>query len=258
MNKSINISLIVTLFLIPSPAKAGEIHVAAASNFTGAAKVLAGRFEEKTGHKVVLVLGSTGKHYAQIKNGAPFEVFLAADAGRPELLEKDKIAVPGTRFTYAIGRLVLWSPNEGYVDRKGAVLENGKYKFLALANPKLAPYGEAAKEVLQGRRLWEKLAGRLVQGENISQALQFVIAGNAELGFVALSQIIQPGSPLKGSYWMIPQCLYRPIEQQAVLLKDTETARAFLLFIKCDAARSLIRSHGYDTPVEILNEVKHE
>ena len=258
MNKSTKSALTATLFLIPSPVKAGEIHAAVASNFTGAAQVLAERFEEKTGHRVVLAFGSTGKHYAQIKNGAPFEVFLAADAGRPELLERDKIAVPGTRFTYAIGRLVLWSPHEGYVDPKGAVLENGKYTFLALANPKLAPYGEAAKEVLQGRGLWEKLAGRLVQGENISQALQFVNAGNAELGFVALSQIIQPGSPLKGSYWMIPQSLYRPIEQQAVLLKDTEAARAFILFIKCDAARSLIRSHGYETPDEISKEVKHE
>ena len=258
MNESINGALIVTLFLIFSSINAGTIHVAVASNFTGTAKVLAGRFEEKTGHNAVLVFGSTGKHYAQIKNGAPFDIFLAADAARPELLDKEGVAVPGTRFTYAVGRLVLWSPHERYVDQKGAVLENGEYAFLALANPKLAPYGEAAKQILQGRELWKKLGGRLVQGENISQALQFVKTGNAELGFVALAQIIQFGSPPKGSYWMIPQSLYHPIEQQAVLLKDTKAARAFLLFIKSDEARSIIRSYGYDTPGEIPKEVKHE
>lgn len=258
IDKVVRAALVVALFVLPRELEAGQIRAAVASNFAGAAKVLAERFEEVTGHKVILAFGSTGKHYAQIKNGAPFEVFFAADVARPELLEEEGAAVPGSRFTYAVGRLVLWSPREGYIDRDGAVLERGDFEYLAIANPKLAPYGEAARGVLRARGIWEKLSGRIVRGENISQTLQFVQTGNAELGFVALSQVLEPGRPPQGSYWEIPQTLYHPIEQQAVLLKDTQTARAFLKFVKGDEARSIIQSYGYSTPSGTTKENHNE
>ena len=249
MNTLIRTMLYATL-LFASTAGAAEIRVAVASNFAGTAEVLADRFEEISGHEVVLAFGSTGKHYAQIKNGAPFDAFFAADAARPRLLEEEGIAVPGSRFTYAVGRLVLWSQREGFVDEHGAVLENGEYDFLAITNPKFAPYGAAAQEVLEKLGLWERLAGRLVSGENIGQTIQFVITGSAELGFVALSQVAQPGRPLGGSYWEVPQNMYEPLEQQAVLLEENEAAAAFLDFVKSDEGRSIIRSYGYTIPNE--------
>ncbi len=229
-------------------AAADEIQVAVASNFTDAIKEIAGRFEQKSGHRIILSFGSTGKHYAQIKNGAPFEAFFAADVKRPKLLEEDGMAQTGSRFTYAVGKLVLWSPKVDTVDTTGKVLEQGDFRYLALANPKLAPYGKAAREVLESRGLWQALQGRMVRGENIGQTFQFVMSGNAELGFVAFSQIKQPGQPITGSKWEIPQALYSPIEQQAVLLKDKPSARDFLTFVRGEEALKIIQAYGYGTP----------
>lgn len=238
----------VILMLATGQSIAEEIRVAAASNFANAVTILAERFEANSGHKVTLVFGSSGRHYAQIKNGAPFDVFFAADIKRPELLEKEGFALPGSRFTYAIGKLILWSPLAGYVDPDGNVLKQGTFHHLAIANPKLAPYGMAAREVLQARGVWNVLQAKMVRGENIGQAFQFVRSGNAELGLVAWSQVKRPGQPMTGSWWEIPQALYTPIEQQAVLLKENAAARAFMSFIKNENSRALIRSFGYDTP----------
>jgi molybdate transport system substrate-binding protein len=237
------------LLLACQVAIADEIRVAVASNFANAAKAIAQRFEESTEHQVTLVFGATGKHYAQIHNGAPFEAFFAADARRPEMLESEGLVVPGSRFTYAIGRVVLWSLEEGYVDSKGRVLEHGDFRHLAIANPRLAPYGRAGREVMRSRGLWERLQQRLVRGENIGQTFQFVSSGNAELGFVALSQLKSPGQALKtGSHWLVPQELHSPIEQQAVLLENTAAASSFIEFVRSEEARTIIRGYGYQTP----------
>lgn len=228
-------------------AVADETRIAVASNFAHPIKAIAERFEQQTVHKVTLVVGSTGKHYAQIKNGAPFDAFFAADAKRPRLLEEEGLGLPGSRFTYAVGKLILWSPKASYVDLEGAVLEQGDFRHLALANPKLAPYGQAAREVLQGRGQWLRLQDRMVRGENIGQTFQFVKSGNAELGFVAWSQIKRPGQPTEGSWWEIPPGLYSTIEQQAILLRDDAVARAFLNFVRGGEALGVIRAYGYGT-----------
>lgn len=236
------------IMLFPGSLTAGEIRVAVASNFTNVIKTIAERFEANTGHKVTLMIGSTGKHYAQIKNGAPFDVFFAADIHRPQLLEEAGIAIPGSRFTYAVGKVVLWSPMAGYVDTEGKILKYGEFHRLAIANPKLAPYGAAAQEILHGLGVWDRLRGRIVQGENISQTLQFIRSGSAELGFVAYSQVKRAGHSIEGSWWEVPQSLYTPIRQQAVLLKEDKAARAFLDFVRSDVAREIIHGYGYGTP----------
>jgi len=237
------------LLLVCELAAADEIRIAVASNFATASQAIAQRFEEISDHQVTLVFGSTGKHYAQIVNGAPFEAFFAADDQRTELLETEGLVVRDSRFTYAVGRLVLWSLERGYIDPEGHVLESGEFRHLAIANPRLAPYGRAAQEVLQSRGLWERLQGHLVRGENIGQAFQFVKSGNAELGLVALSQLTSPERESEaGSRWVVPETLHSPIQQQAVLLADTAAARSFLEFIRSSEARSIIRSHGYQTP----------
>ena len=236
---------VVVLTIAMGNAAAEEIRVAVASNFAGAIKVIAKHFELKTSHRVTLIFGSTGKHYAQIKHGAPFEVFLSADTKRPELLDKEGVALPGSRFTYAIGKVVLWSPQPDLVDVSGNVLELGTFRYLSLANPKLAPYGKAAQQILEKRGIWNELRGRMVRGENIGQTFQFVKSGNAELGFIAYSQIKILDKPIKGSFWEVPQSFYDPIEQQAVLLKDNDAARAFLDFMKKDEALEIIRGFGY-------------
>lgn len=233
--------------LASTPSIGAEIRVAVASNFRNAAIQLATVFESSTNHDVTLIFGSTGKHYAQIINGAPFEVFLAADIRRPELLEKDGIAIPGSRFTYAVGKLVLWSPKKGYVDAGGKILDSRQFRFLAIANPKLAPYGRAARQVLQERKLWAELKSRMVRGENIAQTFQFVMSRNAELGFVAYSQLRRPNHAIEGSFWEVPRSLYTPIDQQAVLLKDSVVARAFLSFLQSEQAIQIIHDFGYDT-----------
>jgi molybdate transport system substrate-binding protein len=229
-------------------ADTAEIRVAVASNFTDAARELQTAFEQGSDTDVVLSFGSTGKHYAQIVNGAPFHLFLAADAERPERLESEGHAAAGSRFTYAIGKLVLWSPNAEMVDANGDVLSSDAFRFLSMANPRLAPYGKAAEQVLRGRGLWASLQGRIVRGGNISQAFRFVSSGNADLGFIALSQVMRPGQDPGGSMWRPPQASYSPIEQQAVLLVDRPPARAFMKFLRSDRAHEIIRGFGYETP----------
>jgi molybdate transport system substrate-binding protein len=242
------VPIIFGLLFISAASIAGEIHIAAASNFSGAMKALVKEFEDYTEHRVIIIPGSTGKHYAQIVNGAPFDLFFAADAKRPELLESQGLAEPNSRFTYAIGKLVLWSPRDDYVDSSGTVIGEGDYRYLAIANPKLAPYGRAAKEVIESKGLWEMLQSKLVRGENIAQTYQFVASGNASLGFVAFSQILKSGKVSKGSYWKVPEELHSPIEQQAVLLKNSDIAKDFLAYIKSGEALEIIQSFGYGTP----------
>lgn len=228
---------------------AAEVRVAVAANFTAPMQKIAAAFEQKTGHKAVLSFGSTGKFYAQIKNGAPFQVLLAADAEIPAQLEKEGLTVSGSRFTYAIGRLVLWSRQAGLVDEKGDVLRQGGFDRLAIADPKLAPYGAAAVQSLTGLGLLPALKERLVQGENIAQTYQFVATGNAALGFVALSQVRSEGRAAPGSAWIVPARLHSAIRQDAVVLatgKNNPAAAALVGFLQTEQARALIRSFGYE------------
>ena len=242
------------LALFPRVSLADELRVAVASNFYSTIKVIAEQFELKTTnssgqqHKVILIPGSSGKHYAQIINGAPFDIFFSADTERARLLEQSERTESGTRFTYALGKLILWSPMDNYVDLKGEVLKSKDFRYLAIANPKLAPYGKAAEEVLKSLNIWSGLGERLVRGENIAQTFQFVSSGNAKLGFVAYSQIKSPDLSISGSFWEVPQSIYRPIEQQAVLLRDSSLAREFLSFVKSDESLSIIYESGYGLP----------
>lgn len=236
------------LVLVPAQLPAAEIRVAVASNFSSAMKALATRFEAESGHRLLLGFGSTGKHYAQILNGAPFDAFFAADSERPRLLEMQEKTVAHSRFTYARGRLILWSPRVNFVDSQGLVLSDGRFRHLAIANPKLAPYGEAARQVLTELGLWEQLSPKLVRGENIGQTYQFVASGNAELGFVAWSQLIGAKMADRGSYWTVPASLHQPIDQQAVQLIPGEPVQAFLSFVQSPTGRQIITEHGYDLP----------
>ena len=232
-------------------AAADEAQIAVAANFAGPAKQLQEMFARSTPHKLSMSIGSTGKFYAQIRSGAPFDALLSADDETPLRLEREKLAVPGTRFTYAIGRLVLWSAAPDRVDADGNVLKQASFKRLAIANPKLAPYGAAAQQVLEKLSLWPTLQGRLVLGENIAQTYQFVASGNAELGFVALSQVQEAGKPGPGSRWLVPQALYDPIRQDAVLLargSGNAAAKALLEFLRTPQAREAIRAAGYALP----------
>jgi molybdate transport system substrate-binding protein len=241
--------VLAALLLVPSTLGAEEpLWAAVAANFTAPMAELAERFESEIGHAVSVISGSTGKHYAQIVNGAPFDVFLAADERRPLELEREGLIVPGSRFSYAVGRLVLWSRDPRMLNAGAEVLSSDSFRRLAIANGRLAPYGRAAREVLERHGLLESLSGRLVQGENVAQTFQFVASGNAELGFVALSQVRSLPAELAGSSWLVPADLHTPIEQQAVLLKDGLTARRFLEFMTGEGARALIRSYGYETP----------
>ena len=229
-------------------AHAAEVSVAVAANFTAPMQKIAAQFEQDTGHKAVLAFGSTGRFYAQIRNGAPFQVLLAADDETPARLEREGVGVPGSRFTYATGRLVLWSSQPGLVDAQGEVLRSGRVDRLALADPKLAPYGAAAIETLGALGVLEALRPRFVQGENIAQAHQFVATGNAALGFVALSQVFADGRLTSGSAWVVPAKLHAPIRQDAVLLdkgRDNPAATALLQYLRGDKARAVLRSYGY-------------
>lgn len=232
-----------------APAAADEVLVAVAANFTDVVKELTPVFESRSGHTLAVTVGSTGKLYAQIKNGAPFEVLLAADQERPELLESEGDGVAGTRFTYAVGRLTLWSADP---DRIGedpkAALTADKTRHIAIANPELAPYGIAAKETLQALGLWDELQPRIVMGENIGQTFTMAATGNAQMGFVALSAVLAPGNSQKGSHWDVPAEYYSAIRQDAVLLKagaDSAAAQAFLSFLKSDEALAVIERYGY-------------
>ena len=229
-------------------AQAASVQVAVAANFAEPARRIAAEFEKDTGHAVALSFGSTGKFYAQIRNGAPFEVLLSADQATPAKLQAEGGAVAGSAFTYATGQLALWSARPGFVDDQGAVLRRADFEHLAIANPKLAPYGEAAMQTLAALGLLEAVRPRLVMGENIAQTYQFVSTGNAELGFVALSQVMQDGKPTRGSVWLVPATLHAPIRQDAVLLKPgarDPAARAWLAYLRGPKARAVIRAYGY-------------
>ena len=247
-SRTLHTLFLTAVLLLSGHARADEIRIAVASNFAGAMRELATRYEKTHEHDVVLSFGSTGKLYAQIVNGAPFALFLAADAERPMRLDIEGRSVADMRFTYALGQLVLWSATPDLVDANGAVLDDFRFRYLAIANPRLAPYGKAAREVLEARGLWQDIQDRLVRGENIGQTFLFIRTGNAELGFVARSQITTPDTVMNGSVWKIPQLLYSPIEQQAVLLKDTAAARSFMNFLASNEAKSTIQSYGYGTP----------
>lgn len=227
---------------------AGEVQVAVAANFTAPVQAIAADFEKDTGNKVVASYGATGQFYAQIKNGAPFEVFLAADDTTPAKLESEGMTVPGSRFTYATGALALWSAKDGYVDANGDVLKKNAFTHLAIANPKAAPYGLAATQALDKLGLTQAVSSKVVEGQNISQAQQFIATGNAELGFVALSQIFKNGKITSGSAWIVPASLHEPIKQDAVILqkgKDNPVAKQFADYLKGPKAAAVIKSFGY-------------
>ncbi|MBS1154761.1 MAG: modA1 [Proteobacteria bacterium] len=230
-------------------ANADEVQIAVAANFSAPIKLIAADFEKDTGHKAVIATGATGAFYAQIRNGAPFEVFLSADDETPTKLEAEGKTVAGSRFTYAVGKLVLWSAKPGFVDAKGEVLKKGEFAHLSLANPKTAPYGAAAVETLKKLGVFDSLQSKIVQGENISQAQQFIATGNAELGFVALSQVWKDGKLTSGSGWLVPADFYAPIKQDAVILangKGKAAAEALIKYLKGDKARAVIKSFGYE------------
>lgn len=243
------LTLVMLAATLASPALAAEVSVAVAANFNAPMQKIAADFEQATGHKAQLAFGATGKFYAQIKNGAPFEVLLAADDETPAKLDKEGLAVSDSRFTYSIGQLAVWSAKPGYVDDKGEVLKKGAFEHLALANPKLAPYGAAAVETLTKLGLLGSVEPKFVQGENIAQTFQFVNTGNAELGFVALSQIYEGGKLKSGSAWIVPASLHAPIRQDAVVLmkgKDNPAALALMKYLKEDKARAIIKTYGYE------------
>lgn len=244
--------LMIIAGLISTITSAGEIRVAVASNFYPAIKEIALQYELKTtslaqNHKVILIPGSSGKHYSQILNGAPFDVFLSADSLRPSLLERKELSEKNSRFTYAIGRLVLWSPKNN-LEVNIETLFQKNFRFLAIANPKIAPYGIAAKDALTSLSLWKEIQEKIIRGENIAQTFQFVDSGNAKLGFVSYSQLVNPNYPVEGSFWEIPQNLYRPIEQQAVLLKNSELGKDFLAFLQTEKSLNIITKNGYRLP----------
>ena len=244
--------LLIFIGLNSTQAFADEVRVAVASNFYPAMKEIALQYELKKSktsenHKIVLIPGSSGRHYAQIMNGAPFDLFFSADKVRPILLEKKGISENGSRFTYALGKLVLWSSLDGFVEKEER-LYHKDLRFIAIANPKIAPYGVAAKEALISINLWEDMKSKLIRGENIAQTFQFVNSGNAKLGFVSYSQLMNPNYPVGGSFWEVPQSLYKPIEQQAVLLRESLLGKDFLSFMRTDQSLKIISKFGYDLP----------
>lgn len=232
-------------------ASANEVSIAAASNFAGPLAEISQLFYQKTGTKLAISYGATANIFSQIVNGAPFAVFLSADQEHVKKLVQLNKAIAEREYTYAIGKLVLWSPALKQESLILDALKKGAFKHLSIANPKLAPYGLAAREVLEKMGLWERYQPQIVLGENIAQTFQFVSTGNAELGFVALSQVKQDSKNFGGSFWTIPQPMYSPIKQDAVLLdkgKDVAAAKQFLDFLKSDQARNIIKKYGYDLP----------
>ena len=241
----------VLVALMSLQAHAEVVTVAVASNFTAAMTAIADAYHEKTGRQVSLAFGSSGKLFAQIAHGAPFHLFFSADQSKPRALVRQGLAVGDTEFTYATGALALWSADPGRIDDQGKILDTGNFEKLAFANPRLAPYGEAALEVLKARHLVDTTRSKWVQGENIAQTYQFVSSGNADIGFVALSQVMKNGRFTHGSGWVVPSSLYAPINQDAVLLKlgeQSKLARSFLAFTHSEAAHRIIRSFGYSIP----------
>lgn len=230
--------------------RAEEALVAIAANFSAPMQQIAASFQKDTGHQVRMSFGATGGIYAQIKNGGPFDVFLAADQITPQKLEAEGLGVAFTRFNYATGQLVLWSKQDGLVDDKGQVLRSKNIQRIALANPKLAPYGVAAWETMTALGLLEELKPKMVQGDNIAQTYQFVSTQNAQVGFVALSQVFANGQLTTGSAWIVPPHMYKPIRQDVILLKngkDNSAAKALLIYLKGEKAKAVMKSYGYLT-----------
>jgi molybdate transport system substrate-binding protein len=247
----VRVTCLLLLSLLPQLGLAEQINVAVASNFTAPMKAIVTAFEQQSEHRVKLSFGSSGKFFAQITHGAPFELFFSADQTKPKALEESGLIVPGSRFTYAIGALALWSSNPTLLKNNAGALKQGQFTKLALANPKLAPYGLAAVEVLEHLALTEHTKAKWVQGENIAQTYQFISTGNADIGFVAMSQIMQQGQINLGSSWLIPHELYSPIKQDAALLargKNSPAAKALLTYIQSNQAKAIIESYGYTTP----------
>jgi molybdate transport system substrate-binding protein len=243
-----SLSALGLALVVAHGAHAAEVQVAVAANFTAPMQKIAALFEQDTGHKAVLSFGATGKFYAQIANGAPFGVLLAADDTTPEKIGKEGLGDGATRFTYAIGQLVLWSKQPGYVDAEGKVLAKSDWKHIAIANPKLAPYGLAAMQTLDKLGLTAQVQPRVVTGENIGQTYQFAASGNAPLGFVALSQVMEDGKLREGSAWVVPAGMHEPIRQDAIVLKPGqghEAAAALMQYLRGDKARAIIKSYGY-------------
>jgi molybdate transport system substrate-binding protein len=241
-------TIAIVSLLASTLVNAAEIRVAVAANFAQTLKEIVTLFEKDTGHKVALTQGSTGKLYAQISQGAPFDVLLSADDETPEKLVREGKAVNGTQFTYAVGLLALWSPKSDMVDEGGQVLKTDKFRFIAIANSRVAPYGRAAVQVMQKLGVLNLIEPRVVQGESITQTFQFVSTGNAQLGFVALSQIIDHGKIKSGSAWIVPETMHETLKQDAVLLnsaKDAAAATALLSFLKSDKAKKIMAAHGY-------------
>jgi molybdate transport system substrate-binding protein len=235
--------------MVWAQAQAADIHVAVAANFTAPMQKIARSFEQTSGHKVLLSFGSTGNLYAQIKNGAPFQMFLSADDETPAKLENDGLGVASTRFVYATGKLVLWSAQPNVVDDQGNILKSQRFQYLAIANPKLAPYGVAAIETLNKLGVLQEVQPKFVQGENIAQTYQFVASGNAPLGFVALSQVMVDGKIAKGSAWVVPAHLHAPLRQEAIVLqkgKDNAAVNALFNHLRSDHAKQVMRAYGYE------------
>ncbi|WP_233998944.1 molybdate ABC transporter substrate-binding protein [Microbulbifer pacificus] len=243
--------LLLAVAMLSAAVRADELTIAVASNFTAPMQEITRQFEKRSGHKVRLAFGSSGKFFAQISHGAPYHAFFSADQDKPQRLDKLGQTTKDSRFTYAEGKLVLWSSEPGVVDAKGTVLNQGAYNKLAIANPKLAPYGAAALEVLRHLQIEEQSRTHWILGENISQTYQFVASGNADLGLVALSQVLKNGEVTSGSAWIVPTQLYRPIRQDAVILKrgtELPALREFWAFVQSEEARAIIRAYGYNTP----------
>lgn len=238
----------IALLFISMPLQAAQINVAVASNFSPVMKQIIALYEQQSDHSVTLISGSTGKLYAQILNGAPFDAFFAADSDRPQKLEKKQRIIPNSRFTYAIGKIVLWSPDASLIDKQGQVIQAMTFHHLAIANPKLAPYGRAAQQVIESQGVWEQLQDKIVRGENIGHTYHFIKSGNAALGFIALSQIKADKTINQGSHWLVPVALYDPIEQQAVQLSNKAAVSDFFRFVDTQAAKQILFDFGYDVP----------
>ncbi|MBU0656127.1 MAG: molybdate ABC transporter substrate-binding protein [Gammaproteobacteria bacterium] len=259
MRTFLAILLVSGVGFMTNTAVADDVHVAVASNFSKPLQEIGTKFKAATGHDIKVSAGATGKLYAQIENGAPFEVFISADSKTPKKLVEAKQAEADSQFTYAFGTLVVWSNKDGYVDDKGEVLKTGEFQHLAIANPKTAPYGTAGMEVLEKLGLKDAVTPKLVQGENITQTYDFVSTGNAELGFVALSQVSKDGKLKSGSAWQVPEEMYTPMAQDAVLLskgKDNAAAKALLDYLKGEDAQAIISSYGYEIPTHPRRDAK--
>ena len=244
-------TILVLCGLMSSPVWAGEVSVAVASNFAAPMERLVPLFQKESGHTVKVSLGASGKLYAQIRSKAPFDVFLSADEEMPKSLMQEGLAVGGSRFVYATGRLVLWSVQPDFVDEKGAVLNKGNFNMLAIANPRFSPYGVAAKETLTKLIMWNSIQEKLAKGENVTQTYQLAATEKADLAFIALSQVMRDGKVTAGSWWLVPPEMHKPIQQSAVLLsgaKDPAAAKAFLAFLKSEKARAVMRGFGYELP----------